>query len=94
MFVRQSQLTLLDDSGTPINDAGSPSPGTSTATTPDDGGKSRSRLSRCVNIHIYFFFFSDMHVSYFIVHFFYLLNFFSSSDEFSPLTQATCPGRS
>jgi len=45
MFVRQSQLTLLDDAGTPISDAGSPSPGTSTATTPDDGGKSRSRLS-------------------------------------------------
>ncbi|XP_021939301.1 LOW QUALITY PROTEIN: dynactin subunit 1-like [Zootermopsis nevadensis] len=45
MFVRQSQLTLLDDSGIPISDATSPSPGASTATTPDDGGKSRSRLS-------------------------------------------------
>lgn len=45
MFVRQSQLTLLDDAGTPISEAGSPSPGTSTATTPDDGGKLRSRLS-------------------------------------------------
>jgi len=55
MFVRQSQLTLLDDAGTPVGDAGSPSPGTSTASTPDDGGKSRSRLSRCVNIHILFF---------------------------------------
>jgi hypothetical protein len=54
MFVRQSQLTLLDDSGTPVSDVGSPSPGTSTATTPDDGGKSRSRLSRCVNINISF----------------------------------------
>jgi hypothetical protein len=67
MFVRQSQLTLLDDAGTPISDAGSPSPGTSTATTPDDGGKSRSRLSRCVNIHIMFF--SDVCVSHFIVSF-------------------------
>jgi hypothetical protein len=52
MFVRQSQLTLLDDSGTPISDT-SPSPGASTATTPDDGGKSRSRLSRCVNISLF-----------------------------------------
>jgi hypothetical protein len=47
--VRQSQLTMLDDSGTPVSDATSPSPGASTATTPDDGGKSRSRLSRCLN---------------------------------------------
>jgi hypothetical protein len=54
--VRQSQLTLLDDSGTPISDIGSPSPGTSTATTPDEGGKSRSRLSRCVNINPLIFF--------------------------------------
>jgi hypothetical protein len=54
MFVRQSQLTLLDESGTPISDVGSPSPGTSTATTPDEGGKSRSRLGRCVNINILF----------------------------------------
>ncbi|XP_069679025.1 dynactin subunit 1 isoform X4 [Periplaneta americana] len=45
MFVRQSQLTLLDDSGTPVSDVASPSPSASTATTPDDGGKSRSRLS-------------------------------------------------
>lgn len=55
MFVRQSQLTLLDDSGTPVSDATSPSPGASTATTPDDGGKSRSRLSRCVNISFFCF---------------------------------------
>jgi hypothetical protein len=50
MFVRQSQLTLLDDSGTPVGDAMSPAPGVSTATPPDDSGKSRSRLSRCANI--------------------------------------------
>jgi len=55
MFVRQSQLTLLDDAGTPISDAGSPSPGTSSASTPDDGGKSQFRLSRCVNIYILYF---------------------------------------
>jgi hypothetical protein len=48
--VRQSQLTLLDDFGTPVSDAASPTPSASTATTPDDGGKSRSRLSRCVKI--------------------------------------------
>lgn len=77
MFVRQSQLTLLDDAGTPISDAGSPSPGTSTATTPDDGGKSRSRLSRYV-----YFFFGDVCVSYFIVCFFLLTPLsFSFSNE-------------
>jgi hypothetical protein len=52
MFVRQSQLTLLDDHGTPVGDAASPSPSASTATTPDDSGKSRSRLSRCVKLVI------------------------------------------
>lgn len=59
--MRQSQLTLLDDFGTPISDATSPTPGASTATTPDDGGKSRSRLSRCVNICLLIYFFV-MHV--------------------------------
>ncbi|KAJ9576630.1 hypothetical protein L9F63_025475, partial [Diploptera punctata] len=45
MFVRQSQLTLLDEYGTPIGELASPSPGTSAATTPDDSAKSRSKLS-------------------------------------------------
>ena len=46
MFVRQSQLTLLDDSGVPIAELASPSSGASAATTPDDSGRMRSRLSR------------------------------------------------
>lgn len=50
--MRQSQLTWLDDSGTPVSDVMSPTPGASTATTPDDGGKSRSRLSRCAKISL------------------------------------------
>ncbi|PSN47787.1 hypothetical protein C0J52_08169 [Blattella germanica] len=45
MFVRQSQLTLLDDAGMPIGEAASPSPSASSATTPDDSGRTRSRLS-------------------------------------------------
>ncbi|XP_049862850.1 dynactin subunit 1 isoform X4 [Schistocerca gregaria] len=44
MFVRQSQLTLLDESGAPVKDYGSTS-STSTATTPDDNAKTRPRLS-------------------------------------------------
>ncbi|CAG2065232.1 unnamed protein product, partial [Timema podura] len=45
MFVRQSQLTLLDESGAPIGEIASPLSGASTATTPDEG-RPRPRLSR------------------------------------------------
>nr|CAD7256636.1 unnamed protein product [Timema shepardi] len=44
MFVRQSQLTLLDESGVPIGEISSPLSGASTATTPDEG-RPRPRLS-------------------------------------------------
>nr|CAD7426657.1 unnamed protein product [Timema monikensis] len=44
MFVRQSQLTLLDESGAPIGEISSPLSGASTATTPDEG-RPRPRLS-------------------------------------------------
>ncbi|XP_067011702.2 dynactin subunit 1 isoform X2 [Anabrus simplex] len=48
IFVRQAQLTLLDDAGTPVSDASTPlssASTASTATTPDDGGRTRPRLS-------------------------------------------------
>ena len=58
MFVRQTQLVLLDDAGNRA-DPTSPSSAGSNATTPDDSGaaRARSRLNRFVGfMHKSFFF--------------------------------------
>lgn len=54
MFVRQSQVILLDESGN-RTDPVSPSSAGSSATTPDDSGaaRARSRLNRYKNFKIF-----------------------------------------